>query len=409
MKLPSREEYTIQVRNTTPLLIGWYEPTLVDPVGLRSSEIKGLWNWWARAFIAGVMYDLGILQGRGDYNILLKPTETEAKAIACIVGKVLGLGCVGVAESEISLFTIYVEPITPSSLMPRTYRDQYQRIRLLSLGGRSIKGYDKGHLFHIVIKKRISRYPSEELTALKILVASLLLSGIGKGARRGLGSLDIKPPDVIKERSIKEFLADIYKSCVEIVEKASNGYYRDCAKFFEKLRGASQSDMPPPLPCISKKSTLGLEISRISIARGVDFTSLHNFFIRSERCRVLTGSPRCNDNLRNVLAAWILGLPRGRERRGEESGYIIRSRDISRRASPIIISYHEKFDAYGDGAYVTVLVSSDWPTRLEWTNGATTQSINVDVNTLINAYQVAINELEDYLKKLNASLQRVWP
>lgn len=42
---------TIEVVNSTPLLVGWYDPNLVDPLGLRTTEIKGIWRWWARAII----------------------------------------------------------------------------------------------------------------------------------------------------------------------------------------------------------------------------------------------------------------------------------------------------------------------------------------------------------------------
>jgi CRISPR-associated protein Cmr1 len=408
MVLPSGEAYVIQVRNTTPLLVGWYEPTKSDPTGLRPSEIKGLWNWWARAFIAGAMYDLGLLHGRKDRDVLLRPRKEEAEAIACIVGKVLGLGYVGEAGSEASRFTMYTELATPGSIAPKRFRDNLQRVRLLSLGDRAVEGYDRGAFFRIVVKKRVSRYQAEELTALKILVASLELSGVGKGARRGLGSLDVKPPDVVRERSIKSLIDDTYKECTEIVERARNGRYKECARFFEELKGAEQSAILPPLPCMSKKSIEGLSVSQVLLARGVGFTALHNFFVRAERCRVLTGSTTCNDDLRSALAAWVLGLPRGRER-GERTGYLIRARDVSRRASPIILSYHERFNAYGDGTYITILASGDWPTQLEWTNGAVSQAINVDFKTLISAYRVAISELESYLKKLNASVQRMWP
>jgi CRISPR-associated protein Cmr1 len=408
MALPSGETHVIQVRNTTPLLVGWYEPTKSDPIGLRPSEIKGVWNWWARAFIAGAMYDLGLLHGRKDRNVLLRPRKEEAKALACIIGKVLGLGYVGEAGSEASRFTMYTELAVPGSIAPKRFRDSLQRVRLLSLGDRAIEGYDRGVSFRIVVKKRVSRYQAEELTALKILVASLELSGVGKGARRGLGSLDVKPPDVVKERSIKSLIDDIYKECVEIVERARDRRYEECARFFEELKGAERSATLPPLPCMSKRSIEGLNVSQVLLVRGVGFTALHNFFVRAERCRVLTGSTVCNDDLRGALAAWILGLPRGRER-GERSGYLIGARDVSRRASPIILSYHERFNAYGDGAYITILASGDWPAQLEWTNGAVSQAINVDFETLISAYRVAIGELESYLKKLNASVQRVWP
>jgi CRISPR-associated protein Cmr1 len=352
------------------------------------------------------MYDLGLLQGYRSTDVVLKPKRAEAEAIACLVGKILGLGYVGRAESEASRFAIRVEHVSPGSLIARRFKNSLQRIRLLSLGERAVEGYNKGHLFQIIVKKRISKYRVEEFTALKILVASLLLSGVGKGARRGLGSLDVKPPDVITERSVKDLLASIYRDSVEIVEKARSKHYRECAQFLEDLRETSQGASLPPLPCISKRSVEGLEVSRIFAVRGVSFESLHNFFVRSARCRVLVGSAICSDDLRGALAAWILGLPRGRE---GETGYSIKTRNISRRASPVIMSYHEEFNAYGSGAYVSIFVSGDWPAQLTWTNGATIQTINIDTKTLINAYRIAIGELESYLKKLNTSVQHIWP
>ncbi|HEU97784.1 MAG TPA: CRISPR-associated protein Cmr1, partial [Fervidicoccus fontis] len=71
----------LKVTNFTPLLVGWYEPNIVDPIGLRPTELKGIWRWWARAFACGVLYD-------GGSNPL--PSD-----LVKIVGKDLGLGYAG--------------------------------------------------------------------------------------------------------------------------------------------------------------------------------------------------------------------------------------------------------------------------------------------------------------------------
>lgn len=405
MATTSRGQYVIHVRNTTPLLIGWYDPVKADYLGIRLTEIKGLWNWWARAFIAGAMYDLGLLKGESSRDILLKPSSRETKIINFITGKIMGLGFAGEGESEASRFTISVEPMKP--IYPKTYRDDYQRIKLLSLGERRIEGFAPRLSFRLVVSKRVSKYKFEEDTALNILLVSLLLTGIGKGGRRGLGSLDITSQNIIREKDLGGFIEKIYSNCLEIVEKFRDGHYRELPKLSLDSAKSSKEDNPPPLPCISKKIIRGIPISRILLVKGLEFKQIHNFFVRTERCRVLTGSSICRDQLRESHYAWVLGLPRelGKTRK---TGYVLESKNITRRASPVIVTYHELENVFGEGAYVTILVSGDWPTRLTWI-GAGRRPIEINVDNLIDAYRVAFNELSNYLAKLNASMQTIWP
>jgi CRISPR-associated protein Cmr1 len=111
--------------------------------------------------------------------------------------------------------------------------------------------------------------------------------------------------------------------------------------------------------------------------------------------------------LRESHYAWVLGLPRelGKTRK---TGYVLESKNITRRASPVIVAYHEPENVFSEGAYVTILVSGDWPTRLTWI-GAGRRQIEINVDNLIDAYRVAFNELSNYLAKLNASMQTIWP
>jgi len=72
---------TIELKLSTPASIGWYNPNIQDPLGLRPAEIKGLWRWWCRTCIAGAMYELGLLKGLSTSDIFLKPSKEEVKAI----------------------------------------------------------------------------------------------------------------------------------------------------------------------------------------------------------------------------------------------------------------------------------------------------------------------------------------
>jgi CRISPR-associated protein Cmr1 len=119
----------------------------------------------------------------------------------------------------------------------------------------------------------------------------------------------------------------------------------------------------------------------------------------------LAGSPTCDDDLRKTLNAWVLGLPRGRGG-AISTGYTLRS--ISRRASPILVAYHTRVNSLGEGAYISILFSADWPTEVEW-YGAGHQRIAIDLNRLCDAYTIAVNELTAYLQRLGIVTSSIWP
>ena len=391
-------EYRIDVSNSTPLLIGWHDPLKIDPKGIRTTEIKGLWRWWARAFVAGAMYDLGLLKGEHNKeDILAKPSKEDVEAISCFVGKIMGLGYTGSSDAEGSRFILYSEPL--QNLRIRNLKDEFQRIRLLSIK-RSVETLEPGGGFRVIVRKRVERYRDAENTALRILIVSLQLSGLGKGGRRILGSLDIRSRiDFVRERNLKDLVENVYRETSEIIKK-----YADlCIKrsFVEK-----REDLIPPMPLVSKGSYKNLKIFQILSVRNVSFRSLHNFFVRSERCRVLYGNYICEDDLRKTLNAWILGLPREQK----STGYSIKSETIVRRASPILLSYHARGNIFGEGGFISVFISGDWPLSLKWCEGSSgCKDINIDPTRLMDAYSTAIKELNDYLSKLNANITYIWP
>jgi CRISPR-associated protein Cmr1 len=385
------KELVIEVQNSTPLLVGWYDPLKQDVVGLRPTEIKGLWRWWARAFIAGALYDLGLLSGEEGIDVVLRPTKDSTTTISYFVGKILGLGYVGMmGESEASRFTLYVE----GGVKPTLLHDRLQRIRLLTIK-RKVEGVDVGQKFKIIVRRRVSKYSEAEDLALKILVLALQLSGIGKGSRRGLGSLDILSESLSITKDIRSLIKNVYDGCREVVER-----YRSYVRTSLRSKESECSNFPP-LPLISKGSIYGVNISQIIHVKNVEFEALHNFFIRSERCRVLYGSHICNDEIRNHLVAWFLGLPR--QQRG--TGYMDK---ISRRASPIILSYHSSKNFFGGGGLITTLVSGDWPRKLLW-RGVSSRYINIDCKAIVNAFNIVSNEYNRYLKKLNGVVETIWP
>lgn len=406
-------QFEIVVRNSTPMIIGWYDPLKIDPQGLRATEIKGLWRWWSRAFIGGALYDEGFLHGISQGNILLKPTNEEAECISRLVGKIMGLGFAGSEkDAEASRFILYTEPIE-KLIEKNKCEDELQRIKLLSLPIKKhkqemqIECIKSGYTFKITVSKRYEKYRDAEELALKVLVVALQLMGLGKGSKRGLGSLDIEDIDIsyfsVATNRLKELISKIYEDCRNIVKK----YYVQCCK--PSVAKVKESDIqtPPPLPVISRKSIDNLNVAQIIIARNTSFKNVHNFFIRSERCKTLyqkvNQKVKCDDDLRKSHNAWILGLPRKQKQTGYEM------KGFSRRASPIMLSYHKDKNIFGEGVFISIFLSGDWPKHLTWYGLRGKQQIYIDFNRLYNAYHIAIDEFMRYLKAINAKIEHVWP
>lgn len=416
---------TIELKLSTPASIGWYNPNIQDPLGLRPAEIKGLWRWWCRTCIAGAMYELGLLKGLSTSDIFLKPSKEEVKAISCFVGKILGLGYAGEKDSEASRFKIYIEAkedIKSNIIELATLRN-LQRAVLLTLdkrGRQQVRGINKGFKFTLVVSKRISKpkYLEAEELAIKILYLALQFSGVGKGARRGMGSLDITSIKVDGReqsipRNISELLDEVYNKCRKIVEE----YCSECIDS-SKTRHQVKNHSIPPIPVLSKSKYQNIYLTQVYIVRGVNFEDVHNFFARPTRCRVLYKTPICKDYLRNKHYAWVLGLPRTQH----ETGYFIGNKgkirsEVSRRPSPIMVSYHSNENIFGDGVFITTFFSGDWPTHMEWRSPSQkpretrekSVSINVNPQTLLDAYVTAINELSNYLNKVRARIVASWP
>ena len=204
---------------------------------------------------------------------------------------------------------------------------------------------------------------------------------------------------------MRDLINDIYKNALDIVRR----YSSDCGK-----RTAESCDKRslPPIPVISRSSYQEGNVTSIYVVEGVTdlgrFQDIHNFFVRTRRCRVLHGSPICNDELRNRLQAWILGLPRSQ--RG--TGYILsegrRGRVVDRRASPIIVSYHSERNLLGAGVFTTFTTSGDWPRELEWV-GDGSQNLVLDEQSIVNAMRTAFQEFNDYIERLGYRMVRVWP
>jgi len=410
-------EVVITVQNTTPLLTGWYEPRLVDPVGLRATEIKGLWRWWARAFVGGVLYDLGYLEERSPDIIYLRPTRKEVSMISSIVGKNLGLGYAGKNETYPSQLKIYIEPLNhvpiwtinregEHSHVEPDYT-QYGRIELLKRKRRrkvekeaergkeekiELIPPEKGK-FNIHIRTVAPIDQSHALTAIKILLVGLQMMGIGKGARRGLGSLDVlKVGDLKITKDLSKLIKETYNEVKDIVKKSNIVVGRS------GRQGPHVSSNLPPLPVISMDKNMYItQIYHIPQLQPSEFVQIHNFFLKANRLTVL-GS----DNLSQQHKEWVLGLPRR----------IAKDTIKVRRASPFTMSFHTKQNHFGEGAYVAVFLSGDWPTEIaRYLNYQRQKPTSTHrENPIVKALATAVEEFKSYTYNVTGSEPTlIWP
>ncbi|RLE85217.1 MAG: hypothetical protein DRJ67_09250 [Thermoprotei archaeon] len=404
----------IILRQATPALIGYYKPDKIDEAWyLRPSSLKGVWRWFMRALVAGALYDLGYLHGCRGRSIVLKPTRSEVMAVSYIVGKVFGMGYADPEgkESEVSRIRMLVKPLKSPRVdkASNILGESLQRLRLLS---RSRKGIDPFCFCdgEFKVTLLVSKRQGAEEVAIKALPLALTLSGLGKGARRALGSfdvLDIEMEHLSLPERLPKLLNELHESVKEEIEQRSNRLEKFGLK---RSAEAGRVDLPP-MPLLSKAMPARHPASEIYLARGprLRWQQLHNFFLRSYRCQVLYGNSKAQDTLRRKLEAWVLGLPR--EQRKQNTGY--RAKGVARRASPILVAYHTKEHIYGDGAYITSFLSLDWPSQIEWRDSIrrqrTCQLIPVNQGRVVSALSDAIDELKRYLSRCGARVHRIWP
>ncbi len=387
----------LEVKIETPLSVGSYDPYRVDELWyLRPTSIKGVWRWWARTIVAGVLHDRGLLNSGNGLRL-----------VSQIVSEKMGLG----STEKPSLFKLAVEVKKEPEHLKEDYLKNFQRYKLLSKREGAKPQFVRGGIFSIKLEP-LGDVEGKEAAIWSLLVA-LTLSGIGKGSRRGFGCLNIISLKSDELRA-KWNLANP-ESLRTLLERA----YESVSRLVEEGRGRAEG--LPQIPALSKAVINGNYVSQVCVVSRVRLEDLHNFFLRSHRTKVLMGSFSAMDTLRQKWEGWILGLPRSQKKKEresrreekeeemqkeEETGYIITDKDIVRRASPFILSYHEK-----TGGVLTVLTSRDWPKRLEWRSGNEKESISIGIDDakILEATSDALGKFKEYVRKKGGVLECVWP
>jgi CRISPR-associated protein Cmr1 len=351
---------SLSLKVDTPLFAGSWDPDKVDEdLQIRPQTIKGLWRWWARAYAAGALFDRGRLN------------ERFSSELSKIVGLRAGLGYADPSGRESSVSSYLIE-VGGQGKVGVTDQDQrLQRVRLLTLGGRRLQYIREGSFFNLRVYRRGNIGEGGLKAGLGALLTALTLSGLGKGARRGLGCVSVK------------------------VEEGSK--FEDFKRIGEG-EGALREEIPWT-QAISDKvidAVSGLRAFSLYALRGQNLLDkLHNFFVSTKRKEVME-----EDEFRRRLAGWVLGLPRFQR----QTGY--KTDKVDRRASPFVLAVH------GTQAYLSVFVSRDWPDTIKWFGGQRTgagKQITVDDNRLISAFDVARSTFEEYCKRSKIEYSVIWP
>lgn len=360
----------LEVWNVTPLLIGGYDTQAysedLHSEELRTQSIKGLWRWWLRAYLAGKYF----IEGYRDIEVLVRRDE----------GAILGSAGDGEAcLSRLALrFTLTSSPLYDDAATLRGI----PRIGLLTPKGRRLNYIKsiKGRLSVWLHTFKGAKLEEDKVrTAILSLASALILAGVGKGGRRGLGCLDFK------------ILEDRVNLSLILKESISPETLRKLVRQSSPIREVKRLDRLPQIPAIAP-DVFKLFYTPVEDRKPEEvLRDLQDFTLRSRRDYLLGGDP-----LRRELKDWILGLPR------KVKGMSYEADRVQRRASPLIFSIHRKF------ATVCLFRSTDWPRTIRWRSSPQAKPYTIDVDReLHEAYQLLESTFLNYMEKLGYQVQEV--
>ena len=405
----------LKLKGESRLYLGGYDTQFHEDDPFRTQSLKGLWRYWLRAYIAGAMYEAGLLQCKEGSDICEADPES-LKEIVKRTGELLG------SQESASKFRIVV-----NKAQATRKEDGFaaQRIRLLSMGGKEERGRRKtSYGENAYAEIRVEKSPhvksldeNEMRIAIGSLLTALSLNGLGKGGRRGLGTFSV---------SVEGFEGDFL-----VNGKLDHGKLRELinetmesVRSYLNLKEGNPTEMPP-IDCISKAkidlSSIDLSSTLPGVRAPIDLKEapvfivirakprreknldemvieLQDFFYRPGRSRRMgyriSNADHSEDDITREKLAWFLGLPRMQK----GTGYIY----DGRRASAIHLAVHEK------EALFTFFLSGDWPVKIDW-RGRRKVNLRIDRSKVKKAYITSISSLLSYLNKIGYESEVIYP
>ena len=391
---------TLQIRTITHTLIGGYNASpysirLNLPEFPRAQEFKGLWRWWFRALIGGVLWEsglrgnelkertrkismdvLGSLKSASKFvlnvNLDFKEWESRFKKVE------------NIPTDETVSFSKVVPPCKSKSHASFQFSPIPPRLFLLQMGlpqevaGSRISCFEPGVSLSLTLKRRprgarISISKLEEKVALEAFCLSLIFGGIGAITRRGFGATYIDAINGCDNEDIKGPVEKIFK---EGDEEALRNFINQVMKDARDLLQVGVSEALqelPDFPILSSQDRIfrwTLRKLKLEEDKEVDGILQKMGYEDTEAMRLLAwlgySTVKAVWKINNNKAptdpgydfhTWILGLPREAGR----TGYKPVNEKYNRRVSSISLKPLRRMNDRSWNIMVYGFVSKDWP------------------------------------------------
>jgi CRISPR type III-B/RAMP module RAMP protein Cmr1 len=426
---------TLQIRTITHTLIGGYNASpysiqLNLPEFPRAQEFKGLWRWWFRALIGGVLWESG-LRGNELKERTIKTSMDVLGSLKSVSKLILNvnLDFEGWKSRFKKIKNIPTEKVSFSKVIPScenkkcasfSFSPIPPRLFLLQMGlsqevaGSRISCFEPGTSLSLTLKRRPRRTLSsisklEEKVALEALCLSLIFGGIGAITRRGFGATHI---DAINDCDYEDIKGPVEKIFKEGDEETLRNFIDQVMKDTRGLLQVGSSEALqelPDFPILSSQNKIfrwTLWKLKLEEDREVDGILQRMGYEDIEAMRLLAwlgystvkAAWKINNNKRPTdpdfnFHTWILGLPR--EVGG--TGYKPVDEKYNRRVSSISLKPLRRMDNGSWDIMVYGFVSRDWPEIEHFSYPNIPKTINIDEKMINQALEQAWNMILELL------------
>ena len=432
---------TLQIRTITHTLIGGYN---ASPYSIqlnlsefpRVQEFKGLWRWWFRALIGGVLWESGL---RGN-ELKEKTIKTSMDALGSLksASKLILNVNLDLKEWESrfkKIKNIPTEKVSFSEVIPScenkkcasfSFSPIPPRLLLLQMGlpqevaGSRISCFEPRASLSLTLKRRptsnISRL--EEKVALEALCLSLIFGGIGAITRRGFGATYVEAingcdnEDIKKD--IKEPVEKIFKEGDEETLRNFIDQVMEDARDLLRVGSSETLQELPDFPILSSQNKIFRWTSRklkLEEDKEVDGILQKMGYEDTEAMRLLAwlgystmkAAWKINNNKHPTdsdfnFHTWILGLPR--EVGG--TGYKPVDEKYNRRVSSISLKPLRRMNNGSWDIMVYGFVSRDWPKKIKHLARVSgrylPRLINIEDGIIDQAFNQAWNTILELLR-----------
>jgi CRISPR-associated protein Cmr1 len=352
-------ETILDLRLETPLIVDFVD----HDWPLRPHKVLLLWRWWAKALVAGTLFDYKMLHGTEHKNAVKMPTQEETECVLQIVEKEMGLrlnSCFQIRFEEIEFGP--PREVTPSFALQYGIRTLQRDEKLWHI--------DRGSATLVVVEE----CPLDKKAIEATMGALALAVRLSCFDRRGLGCFYVRAYGRYKELFEEEPEA-LIKRVAATVGTVVNRAVSRC----RGLRHGEKTSPCglPPAPALSVAHRYDACVKDLSpyiliSLKRVRQEDLYGFWQK-------TRSYAYTDK-KEALKTWIIG-------------------GIPERPSPLMLKIS------GNTAYLNVFVSADWPRELELEG----RKIQIREADILIATAHVLAEFTDYVEKLGGEAAVIWP